>query len=372
MLLLAASLAKASLWTYDLVDHSGTAQFTSLKIDKSGNAHLAYVTEDANDTLKYAFWDHLAKRWFVMTVAEHASFAAMVLDSKQHPHISFADVGTVPGCRLRYAYWDGAAWKVQAIPLNADTIAYYTSIALDKSDNPTISFYEYDGPRGSSFRVRMRVVSWNGQYWQVRTVDGRNQSGKFNALAIDSENHVHLAYANVNALTAGMRYGYWDGNSWHVEMIEGLEQNTGYVGYSTNIVVDKDGNPHLTYSNYSNPAVKYAVRKNGVWTTQVIDRITAVGYPDRNSITMDDQGRVYIGYYDAGVGTLKIAHQDGRTWVTEVVDTDGSGFTSSLQIADGVLWISYQDSGDAGIKVARRELSAQTVGGGLSALSPVK
>src|SRR5207248_9157819 len=247
-------------------------RFSSLRIDKDGNAHVAYVADDgAKYPLKYSFWDHSLHKWFGMTVDESASYSSLALDSKQHPHISYADYGTTNGAKLKYASWDGTSWRKETIPLNAEIIAYYTSIVLDAHDNPSISFYEYDGPKGTEFRVRMRVVTKDAGYWQVKTVDGQNQSGKFNALAIDQQGQLRLAYANVNALTAGVRYGYWDGKSWKLELVDGREQNNQEnVGYSVCIALDKEGNPHLSYMNYSSPAVKYAVRKNGRWQTQVI------------------------------------------------------------------------------------------------------
>src|SRR5262249_28528878 len=150
-----------------------------------------------------------------------------------------------------------------------------------------------------------------------------------NSIAVDSKGHLHLAYANVGASTEGLRYAFWDGAAWHNELVDGLEQNHGEaVGYSVFILVDRDGNPHITYSNEANPQVRYAVKKEGRWHLQIIDRLAAVGYPDRNSMTLDEAGRPYIGYFDAGLGVLKIAHQEGDQWFSEVVDGSSSGFSS--------------------------------------------
>jgi hypothetical protein len=112
--------------------------------------------------------------------------------------------------------------------------------------------------------------------------------------------------------------------------------------------------------NESTSLVKYAVRRNGRWETQVVDRITKVAYPDRNSIALDREGRPYIGYYDAGRGTLNIAHREGDRWLTEVVDTNFSGYTSSLQIQNETLWISYADQMTHTFKVAHKEISSPT------------
>jgi len=370
---LAGTAVAVGGWQVETVDQNGTGRFSSLRIDKDGNAHVAFVVDDPKYTLKYGFWDHAIKRWFVMPVDEGASFCSLTLDSKHRPHISYTDYGTMSGSKLRYAYWDGASWIKQAVPLNADIISFYTSIVLDANDNPTISFYEYTGPRGTDFRVRLRTVTKNASYWQVGTVDGQNQSGKFNALAIDAQGHMHLAYANVNSLTAGMRYAYWDGTSWNLEILDGHEQNNQEnVGYSVCIALDREGNPHLSYSNYTNPAVKYAVRKNGQWQTQIVDRVSGVAYPDRNSIAIDDDGTPYIGYYDAGQGVLKLAHKEGQNWIGEIVDRNAAGATSSLQIDHGTIWISYADEGAGGLKVARRDLKGRDSAGTSAAVKPRK
>jgi hypothetical protein len=358
------AISAAPGWQIESVDGPGPGKYASLKFDTAGNAHLAYVIDDGSRyPLRYGYWDHLLNRWFVMTVDQGASFCSLVLDSKQQPHISYADAGTGSGAKLRYAHWDqqSRTWKKQAIPLNSDVIAYYTSIALDSNDYPSISFYEYRGPKGTDISVRMRVVVWNGNNWQVQTVDGQNQSGKFNALAIDAQNHKHLVYANVNALTTGMRYAYWTGTTWNLEIFDGPAQNDGgYVGYAASLALDKAGNPHVTYMNYSSPTLKYAVRKDGRWEVESVERLAGVGYPDRSGIFVSDAGEPYISYYNAGQGSLKLAHREGRQWVTETVDNNGCGFTSSIQIDRGTIWIAYADEGGSGgLKIAHRKLDVR-------------
>jgi hypothetical protein len=371
-MILLAGTSDPSHWQIKLVDQTGVGKFSSLKIDREGNVHVAYVAEDESLSLKYAFWDHVLKRWFVMTVARSASFCSLALDSKQNPHIAYADFGTASGSKLRHASWDGTSWKQQAIPLDSDSIAYYTSIVVDTHDNPSISFYEYVGARGTDFKIRLRSVSWNGQYWQVQTIDGQQGSGKFNSMAIDAQDHIHLAYANVAAGTASLRYAAWDGHSWNREIVDGPEQNKGdSVGYSVCIALDKDGNPHIVYMNESSSQVKYAVRKGGRWEIQVVDDVAQIGYPDRNSIAVDEQGQPYIGYYDARRGILKVAHRQGQKWSTEVVDSNFTGYTSSLQIHAGTLWISYADEANGGLKVAQADVGSRDPSAASEAAKPV-
>jgi hypothetical protein len=93
-----------------------------------------------------------------------------------------------------------------------------------------------------------------------------------------------------------------------------------------------------------------------------VEQLSAIGYPDRNAIAIDDQGRPYMSYYDAGRGVLRLAHQDGPKWVTETVDSGGAGFTSSLEVVHGTLWISYADEAHSCLKVARMEQEVHTLG----------
>ena len=192
----------------------------------------------------------------------------------------------------------------------------------------------------------------------MKTVDGQNQSGKFNAMAADTKGRVHLAYANVNSGTAGVRYAYLEGASWKLEIVDGQAQNDmGNVGFGVCVALDKEGDPHVSYMNYTNPAVKYAVRKNGHWQTQVVQALGGVGYPDRNSITIDEQGRPYIGYYDARNGELRLARRQGQKWEIETVDGNGAGFTSSIQVVQDMIWLAYTDGANGGLKVARLPLA---------------
>lgn len=349
--------AADAVWQIENVDTSGLAEYTSLKIDASGNVHVVYSpNSNGSHPLKYAFRDHVRKRWFVMTVDNAASFCSLALDSKGRPHISYADPGTVSGTKLRYAYWDGESWRKQAVPLQSEVVGYYTSIALDQNDRPSITFYEYRGAPSSEHKNRLRNALWNGRAWEIRTIDGEFGSGKFNCIASDPSGHMHVAYANVGQ-PAGIRYAYWNGSTWSVNVLEQVQQTQNYVGHSACLTVDKDSNPHLTYMDATNRHLKYATRKDNRWMTQTVDAMAGQGYPDRNSITLDAMGRPYLGYYDTGRGVLKIAYTDGQRWLSTVVDGNGAGFTSSVQIYDDELWVSYADPSIVGLKVARISLS---------------
>jgi hypothetical protein len=343
----------AASWQVRAIDTAAVGQFSSLKIDAEGNAHVAYVLDTDDHLLRYGFWDHVADRWFTMTVAKGAQFSCLVLDSKQHPHISYVDFGTGVGARVHYAHWDGTAWKTEGIgPPGLGSIGYFTSIVLDKNDYPVISYYDYAGP-GGVFILRLRTYAWNGKYWEARTVDPEYGSGKFNSLAIDSAGNPHIAYANVGAMHASLRYASWNGRSWDTEVLEGV--TAAFPVYSVAMVLDKNDSPHITYTDITTHQVKYAYRAGGKWQFELVQTLTNNAYPDRNGIALDEEGNPYLSYYDSGSGVLLLAHREGKNWVAETVDQNFAGFTSSIQIDHQKIFVTYADEAGA-LKVARKAL----------------
>src|SRR5437763_721092 len=77
----------AAEWQREVIDPT-VGRFSSLRIDSSGNAHVAYSATDDN-LLKYGFWDHKLNKWFTTALDRSRGFCDLVLDSKQHPHISY-------------------------------------------------------------------------------------------------------------------------------------------------------------------------------------------------------------------------------------------------------------------------------------------
>ena len=132
----------------------------------------------------------------------------------------------------------------------------------------------------------------------------RSQGGRqFNSLAVDSAGRPHIAYANVKSESSGLRYAVWNGKSWDAEIIEGAGGPVPI--FAVVLVVDKDNNPHIAYSQVQTGIVKYATKIGGKWVTQPVDAIKGVAYPDWNGLVLDGKGNPYISYYDSRAGILK-------------------------------------------------------------------
>ena len=88
------------------------------------------------------------------------------------------------------------------------------------------------------------------------------------------------------------------------------------------------------------------------WQRETVDAGDAVGlYP---AIAVDPSGGVYISYYDAGPGDLKVATKTTGAWRIQAVDTDGNVGTHTSITVDG--WpaphVVYRDETNDYVKYA--------------------
>ena len=345
--LLVLAPASAGTWETATVDGATGGSYSSLKIDTFGNAHVVYVTDDG--VLQYSFWDHRLKKWFTANLDQATGFCTIVLDSKQRPHIAYPQFG-----KLMYAHWDGSAWQKQVIPVSSQQTTFFTSIALDAQDNPSIVYYENFTPSGDNI-IRLRIVTRKENFWELVTIDQARGSGKFNSIATDSLGRLHVAYCNVQYENAGLRYAFWDGTQWNRQILEGAG-GPGTYRQAVSLVMDKHNVPHLAYLDVLNQIVKYATQVNGKWQLHSIDSLGSSAFLDRTGIALDERDTPYISYYDAKIGVLKVAYPQQQKWTIEVVDSGFAGFTSSIQIYDGTIWVTYSGGPGAPLRFARRSL----------------
>jgi hypothetical protein len=340
----------AAEWRIESVDPGGGGKFSSLKIDHAGNAHVAYYDE-ATHELKYGFRDRKLNKWFTTRLDITSGFCSLALDSKDRPHISYL----VGNGKLSYIHWDDKSWVKETLAISAKVIDFYTSIALDTNNNPRISFYQYWG-MGEDYDLHLRNIAWTGNRWEVQTIDSTPGSGKFNSLGIGSTGFPQVAYANVRDENASLRYAAWNGKTWLLTVLEGMTVRRPVQGVA--MAIDKQGEPRIVYSDLTTSQIKYAASDKGKWSIQVVDTLVGAAYPDRNGIALDEEGHPYLTYFDAGSGVLKLAYQIGGRWATEMVDQNSNGFTSSVQIHDGNIWISYGDGSGATLHFAYRKLES--------------
>ena len=246
-------------WTIEDVDTStGAGRYTSLVLDGSGYPHISYQLHDTGnfyDDLKYAYED--AGGWHNETLEHSGTFdtteyglhTAIALDTSGRPHISeYRLEGGVWG-ELRYVYWDGSSWQKVNGPVRTigEFDGQYTSIALDDSDVPHISWYRLD--------VGLEYATYDGGSWDVTTVDS-DGLGLGTSLVLDADGNPHISYRT----SGDLMYAFYNGSSWTIQAAD----ISDHCGYWSSIALDSDNWPHISYqgrygTGYSDHELRYAI-----------------------------------------------------------------------------------------------------------------
>lgn len=131
-------------------------------------------------------------------------------------------------------------------------------------------------------------------------------------------------------------------SAWKVDIVDPGQGHD--VGRTSNLVIDKQGNFHIIYLDETSHGLLYAYRARGDkrwYSMSVIAK--GASYP---SMAVDTQGHPHVVYVaggkkDADTG-LGYAYFDGRFWHSQVVDPQGMGYFTSIQLdSQGHPRISY-------------------------------
>ena len=92
--------------------------------------------------------------------------------------------------------------------------------------------------------------AWGG--WIIQTVDSEGVVGHYTSIALDSSGHPHISYQDYG--NEDLKYARWDGKSWIIQTVD----SEGDVGESTSIALDSSDYPHISYGDETVRDLKYA------------------------------------------------------------------------------------------------------------------
>jgi uncharacterized repeat protein (TIGR01451 family) len=323
-------------WHFETLDNSGLVGFgASLALDEANQPHISYGDWDKGN-LKYASRD--GEGWHTETVDEHfkgyrTSLALTCPDQGECqadgagvPHISYGD--DISHKDLKYATYTDSGWQIETVYTNTGR---YNSLAVDEAGRPHISYYDYDYYDYGNHDLK---YAWRDTTsWLVETV-GQGSDGGSISLIVDKAGQPHISYPTSDIF---LQYAWRDETGWHIERVDSR-------GQSPSLALDELGRPHISYQGRYE-TLKYAWHDGTNWHIETIDNEKSQWCC--SSLALDKQGQPHIAYLARDPEGIKYAWRDGANWRIETVSSENGSISISLALDDlGQPHISYSGRGD--------------------------
>jgi hypothetical protein len=228
---------KSGVWQTQFVDYAkAVGRYSSMAIDSSGQVHIAYGEAEAGYStqgpahLKYA--KEMGNGWFTEIVDSGKVDTTMIhmsLDHNDKAHISYMDYNTH---NLRYSTNVGGSW--QSFDLHEGT-GQYNAIGIDSKN---------------SVHIFHAAEAWGLWYttnasgsWTTKLV--RDDGNWFNSLAIDSHDVMHIS--SFDGFNLVLKYMKIDNGVWERYYVD-LWRDTGRYNA---LAIDSKGNAHISYHFWS-------------------------------------------------------------------------------------------------------------------------
>jgi len=352
----------ALVWQIQTVDSAGDlGSMTSLVLDSSGNPVISYYDSTNQDLKLVKCGNATCSSGNTIRTLDSAGDvglnSSLKLDSSGRPVISYYDNTNQD---LKLVKCGNATCSSGNIITTVDSdgyMGYYSSLALDSSGNPVIS-YE-DSILGELKLVHCgNATCSSGNTFQILDSDGI--AGRYNSLALDSSGNPVVSYYEIarEDLKLAKCGNPTCSSGTTIQTVD----STGDVGQYTSLKLDGSGNPVISYYDDANSHLKLVHCGNATCssgnTFQFVDNATNAGRP--SSLALASSGNPVVSYYDAINSDLKLAQCGNVTCSSgttiQTVDSAGStGWSNSLALdSSGNPVISYYDATNGNIKLARR------------------
>lgn len=273
-----------------------------IDVDGAGVVHIAYHDHDREDA-SLAAKD--ASGWTVENIAHSGHDGwdpTLVVDSAGRIHLASIDPSQFASdAGIEYALRGDRRWSVEEIGSGPIPYEFGTSIAVDSTDRPHLTYHDGEENFATSDGDLLYAVRTDDG-WQIEVVDGDGDVGKFASLALDADDRAHIAYLDWRTPTTGIiKYARRVGSSWLIEEVDAVEQIAiGFLGARrvVSLALDAAGHPHLAYCDRR--FLSYARFDGSTWQIETVVEETAsdLDLGQLASLALDASGRPHITFYE--------------------------------------------------------------------------
>ncbi len=215
------------------------------------------------------------------------------------------------------------AWTCEQVDTSATTVGQYASIAVSSKGIPYISYYD-----ATNFRLRVaQYVSAGGTgctasaHYTCTTVDVNGTIGDFSSIALDGSDAPFVSYHEDNSDL--LRIAQYVGSGGNCDATGGSDawncttlDDTTATGKYTAVAFGPDNSPWVSYWDEGNGGLRAAEYvgsggtgcKSGLTTWKCVTVDAASGVGQYSSIAFSPTGLPYISY--SAAGDLKLAKID--------------------------------------------------------------
>jgi hypothetical protein len=238
---------KSGFWNIAPAIRNVVVQDISLVIGTDNVPQLIYFDKD-NQEIRYTRKNDSGWSTPVTVASGNAEgiYFPAVKDAKNQLHLVYlSDAGG-----LWYVKYENNKWTAPEPIDQNEGAGYYPSIVVDGNFHPHVSYYNRStGDLMYAFRES------NG--WELVCVDSTNDTGQYTSIGIDKNDNLHISYYDIDQQV--LKYALchtepWLPNAWYTYVVD----NRGNVGIWNSLLLNKDGNPQISYYNATNETLMYA------------------------------------------------------------------------------------------------------------------
>ncbi len=246
-----------------------------------------------------------------------------------------------------------------SVPDPAPDIGWHSSIVLDTSGNPVVSYYDRDNNNLKLLHCNDPACLGNDE--SITSPDASGEVGGHTSLVLDAAGNpvisYHYGFSEFDLVVMHCNDPNCEGGNESIT----TPDTAGTVGMWTSLALDNSGNPVISYYHFDSADLKI-LHCNDPNCEGNNESITS---PDTNgdvgnftSLTLDNAGNPVVSYYDATQDNLKIMHCNdadcaGNNEIINTPDMAGDvGLWTSLQLDSlGNPVVSYFDQTNENLKV---------------------